>query len=349
MTRLERFSCWTGEIKVAWMRPPPGTMGKLLGGTFPPRMRCSGTRPLPELLLGEVGDIEGVLEFDEETQPRPDPGRLDLSGNDAIDYSEPLGQEEAVGLLACMQRRGCHAVTVPVKRPDWLQVFIRGLGDEDFRAGNGTASVAFGWYLDATQALVEESVRQSKSPVVMVGHSAGGWLARALMQREGKDWVREHVRGLVTLGSPHFPPPPDISDMTRGCLRNVHEQHPGAFYSELIFYVTVAGDAVQGEQVVGNLPILELIQSPSQESTAFNSYRVVCGVGNTTGDGVVPLISAHLPGARQVTIKDCLHSINKAGTTQPTDKAYMCEGRIDDWLDAVAHELRSRPLPEAGD
>ena len=45
-------------------------------------------RNLPELLLGEVGDIEGVLEFDEETQPRPDPGRLDLS--QALYCSPPL-------------------------------------------------------------------------------------------------------------------------------------------------------------------------------------------------------------------------------------------------------------------
>ena len=36
-------------------------------------------KSLPALLLGEVGDIDGVLEFEDETQPLPDPGRLDRS------------------------------------------------------------------------------------------------------------------------------------------------------------------------------------------------------------------------------------------------------------------------------
>ena len=69
----------------------PGTIGKFVGGTIF-RIRCSGTNPScpPALeLLGDVGDIDGVLEFDEaDTQPgeaeelfkpRPEPGRLDLS------------------------------------------------------------------------------------------------------------------------------------------------------------------------------------------------------------------------------------------------------------------------------
>jgi len=72
-------------------------------------------------------------------------------GNDAIDYVEPLQQDSAVGLVSCLQRRGCSAVTSPVERINWLLVFINGLMDEDFRAGNGTASGAFGWYLDKAQ------------------------------------------------------------------------------------------------------------------------------------------------------------------------------------------------------
>merc|ERR1711920_431798 len=115
----------------------------------------------------------------------------------------------------------------------------------------------------------------------------------------------------------------------------------GAFYSDLIFYVTVAGDATVGEQRQGNVPILELIQSPSPESTAFNSYKMVCGVGNVTGDGVVPLQSAHLWGARQLTLKGCDHSINVAGTTTPSDSSYLCEAFIDDWLELVAEQLRT--------
>ena len=58
------FSCWTGlKREDAGIFPPPGTMGKLVGGTF--LMRCSGTSPRwwpdPD---GEVGDIEGVVELE---------------------------------------------------------------------------------------------------------------------------------------------------------------------------------------------------------------------------------------------------------------------------------------------
>jgi len=159
------------------------------------------------------------------------------------------------------------------------------------------------------------------------------------MSRQGLSWVEANVRGLATLGSPHLPPPLDVMDMTQGCLRNLDAEQPGAFFSDKMFYVTVAGAAITGEKVEGNLPILELIESPSQESTAFNSYRVVCGDGGAIGDGIVPVQAAHLKGAEQMTLEGCLHSINIAGTTRPTDRSYLCEAFVDDWLEVVAKKL----------
>eukprot|EP00971_Amphidinium_carterae_P265276 5262143-Amphidinium_carterae.1 len=61
-----------------------------------------------------------------------------------------------------------------------------------------------------------------------------------------------------------------------------------------------------------NLPIIELIQSPSPESTAWNSYNAVCGIGNVTGDGVcpsvhcqtVPMLGYPLPPPKQTKIID---------------------------------------------
>mmetsp|Transcript_11796 Transcript_11796/g.26213 ORF Transcript_11796/g.26213 Transcript_11796/m.26213 type:complete len:132 (+) Transcript_11796:1-396(+) len=127
-----------------------------------------------------------------------------------------------------------------------------------------------------------------------------------------------------------------------GCLRNLNAAHPGAYFKDNIFYITVGSDAVVGEKIEGNLPIIELIQSPSPESTAWNSYNAVCGIGNVTGDGVVPLQASHLNGAEQLTLKDCLHSINIAGTTRPTDKSYLCEGQVDAWLSLVAKALADK-------
>ena len=46
----------------------------------------------------------------------------------------------------------------------------------------------------------------------------------------------------------------------------------------------------------------------------------------------MPLISAHLDGATQLTLRGTLHSINEAGSTTPTDRWYGADGEVDKWL-----------------
>ena len=76
-----------------------------------------------------------------------------------------------------------------------------------------------------------------------------------------------------------------------GCLRNLNKAHPGAYFSDEMFYaarpsteavldflvedfelcsrqVSVAGDAVVGQKIEGNIPIVELIQFLGQAITA---------------------------------------------------------------------------------
>jgi hypothetical protein len=78
--------------------------------------------------------------------------------------------------------------------------------------------------------------------VDLVGHSAGGWLGRAFLadpkymdsssRATGQDDGLPHnaaVASLVTLGTPHAPPPPGSKarDMTGGALTWVHNTYPG--------------------------------------------------------------------------------------------------------------------------
>ena len=100
---------------------------------------------------------------------------------------EPLGQDQNVGLRSCLERRGLLTSVVPVKRSDWLRVFLGILLDDDARAGNGTARGAYGWYLDLTKTAIEESLASTGQPAILIGHSAGGWLGRAVLEREGLD------------------------------------------------------------------------------------------------------------------------------------------------------------------
>ena len=81
------------------------------------------------------------------------------------------------------------------------------------------------------------------------------------------------------------------------------------------------------------------MRSPSPESTAWNSYVALGGVGNATGDGLVPVDWAHLQGAEQLTLDGCLHSINVAGTTRPTNRAFPAF--------SISFELSSRSYSTA--
>jgi hypothetical protein len=138
------------------------------------------------------------------------------------------------------------------------------------------------------------------------------------------------VRALVTLGSPHLPPPEGMRDQTFGTLRNVDAAYPGAYLSG-IGYATVASNAIVGDTAAER-------GSPSRY--AFGSYEMVCGAGNVPGDGVVPSCSAHLDGALlQLTLESAVHSINEPGTAQPTARWYGSEAVIDQWLVPVEKAL----------
>jgi pimeloyl-ACP methyl ester carboxylesterase len=158
-------------------------------------------------------------------------------GNDQVDYVTPNGLPEEVGLVAALERRGISAVSVvPIQRTDWLNV-ARGLTDLGFVAGNAQPEgPAFSWYVAKAKATVERAVAareksaeaSSDARVVLVGHSAGGWLARALCAVAGDEWVRQNIRGVVTLGAPHTSPPPEVADQTRGTIPAVNKRAPGA-------------------------------------------------------------------------------------------------------------------------
>lgn len=80
----------------------------------------------------------------------------------------------------------------------------------------------------AVQALREHS----SAPATMLSHSAGGWLARLYLQDFGTDGFDR----LVSLGSPHRPPPEGakgIVDQTRGILKFCEDNCPGAFHGEV--------------------------------------------------------------------------------------------------------------------
>jgi pimeloyl-ACP methyl ester carboxylesterase len=218
-------------------------------------------------------------------------------GNDSVDYT----REKSI--VASLQERGWKPEQIdvlPVQRGDWLQVFTRGIFDLKFWAGDAAPiRPAFRWYLERIAEKIEALGEEEE--IVLVGHSAGGWLARAALGFGSSDEDAppvdlSKVSGVVTLGSPHLPPPPAVMDMTRGALRITNEKFPGTHHSPSLFYLTTIGLAVVGKEQENKSPL----EKTTVQGFAYNSYEAVCGDGTTIGDGVVPQCAGHLEDALQV-------------------------------------------------
>ena len=285
-------------------------------------------------------------------------------GNDEIDYSNPLNQGEEYGFVAALARRGFNPDLVkvlPLRRYEWVRV-AGGLFDPNFYSGKCQPDgLGYGWYVTRLRKTIEEAFELGGSyeKVLLIGHSAGGWLGRAALGdgswNLGNDVnndddvytarASDRVRALITVGAIHKPPAGDAAStcVTRGVLAYLEEMYPGAYLAgEGIAYVSVGGDAIVGSQASqekgekrGSQAVNDTYKvrgEGSASSVAYTSYKAVSGDGEMTGDGVVPLEWSLLEGSRKVVLDGVLHSINEAGTTLPTDKWYGSEKVVDRWL-----------------
>jgi hypothetical protein len=93
-------------------------------------------------------------------------------------------------LIPSLKSRGFSSDRIhvlPVKRMDWLIVFLFGLLDIEFwKSSMAPTRASYSWYLqrtfDEVDRIVTDEVnkggRKEDVKVVLIGHSAGGWLAR---------------------------------------------------------------------------------------------------------------------------------------------------------------------------
>lgn len=187
---------------------------------------------------------------------------------------------------AALVEAGFPAVTVPLHRYDWLPTI----------GGRSVINIIKALDATAQRAMIDHNCDE----INLVGHSAGGWIARIYLGERPYDVhasdvnrtfprpARGHVNTLVTLGTPHV----SKERWTRKNLDFVNQTYPGAFYDD-IDYVCIAGKAVNGKKA---------------DWFTLNSYRLTVGKSDVWGDGVVPLSAARLEGARNVVVDDVLHS-----------------------------------------
>ena len=250
-------------------------------------------------------------------------------GNDAVDYTNPLNSGEERSLVACLRKRGYESIhVVPIKRISWLNI-AKGLFKREFYSYDCKPRQLYEFYLDAVDKTVRRAVSANDSnQCILIGHSAGGWLARASLASEStvdEKKLSDVIGGVCTLGTPHTPPLEGTPDMTRGALTYVNNEYPGAYFKDK-FYISVAGTAITSSVGGNNI-----------EKFAVDSYSQVSGLNEEMqiGDGVVPLSNAHLDGAFQLTIPKCYHSINA-----PDNYWYGGPEVVDYWLPVVDRAVR---------
>jgi pimeloyl-ACP methyl ester carboxylesterase len=171
---------------------------------------------------------------------------------------------------------GAQVHIVPITPLDWALGHVRGYGQIVFEVAT-----------TVDKALLESG----SDKAVLVGHSAGGILARVYAGGDPPYGGRRYsghrrVSHLITLGTPHNVP----KEGRLAPIAEVNELFPGALHPG-IRYLCVAGTAVDGA---------------SSKKTRRRYERFVED-GRVEGDGEVPLEAALLPGAEHLVLDDLYH------------------------------------------
>ena len=215
-----------------------------------------------------------------------------------------------------LNQQGIPTITVPLRKRDWVPTL------------GGRSIVPIVREIDHT---VQQVLQQyDVSQVNLIGHSAGGWIARIYLGEipytihgdvdadQGVWRAHQWVETLVTLGTPHM----SQERWTKRNLDFVQDNYPGAFHSD-VRYICVAGKAIYGKQRLGSW-------------LAYNSYQLTCGEGNCWGDGITPIEAAHLEGATNLTLEGVMHSPRAKGIW------YGSEEVRDAWVGFLKSEVGSQ-------
>jgi hypothetical protein len=234
-------------------------------------------------------------------------------------------------LAAALRDRGAAAVVIaPVYPPDWVLCAVRGLGPVTTRVGRallraGAASTA--------------DPASGGAPILYVGHSAGGIIGRLLTSPEPFEGRRMGASGrigaLVTIGTPHL-----VGDEARwggrvatAGARFANRHAPGARFAPTTGYLAVASRYVVGHDEAED-GRSRFVRRLYEEVHPAPDQPIVAG------DGLVPVASALLPGARHLVLDDAVHG---PGVRAPW---YGQEGQLDAWwpvaLEVWRNALRAR-------
>ncbi len=174
----------------------------------------------------------------------------------------------------------CDVLVVPMTRLDWFLTIWK-----------------FGWRraLDRVDDMVKQVQQQSPSgKVTLIGHSSGGVMLRLYLSDEPFQGIvyagSTRCDRLVTLGSPHQ------AARATPLRAMVDRRFPGCYESG-VDYVSIAG----------KLDLSSEHASSFSRRGAKASYQRAVNDDGCLGDGLVPVESALLTGARSLIQDDTAH------------------------------------------
>ncbi|KAF5192726.1 alpha/beta-Hydrolases superfamily protein [Thalictrum thalictroides] len=243
-------------------------------------------------------------------------------GNNSGDYQK---------LQLTLKDYGVPTVVAKVSRSDWLRN-AAGLADPNYWQGTLRPRPVLDWYLKRVdEAVIEAKLLAEDGCLSVIGHSAGGWLARVYMEEFGIS----DISLLLTLGTPHRPPPkglPGVIDQTRGLLNYVERYCSKAIYTPQLKYVCIAGRYIKGARFFGNS------KPTSQSSIAVESDQ--------TMTEVAVLDKVLVENGESITDVNVIDNTQKTTSTANTARArfigqgykQVC-GQADVWGDGVVPEV----------
>lgn len=176
----------------------------------------------------------------------------------------------------------------PIHLPDWALMAMVGLGPLLLRGGRA----------------IREARRAAPGPLLVVGHSMGGLVARLAMSPEPFDGrfagAAEDVGCLVTLGTPHrFLPAVAWRHPAARAAEHLERVSPGAWFAPTTQYVTVGSTLTRPAQ---RAPVRSLPQLANRVLLRF-----VGDVPDGRGDGLVGDALSRLPDATHLSYSDVRH------------------------------------------
>jgi pimeloyl-ACP methyl ester carboxylesterase len=186
--------------------------------------------------------------------------------------------------------RGAAGVSVArLHLPDWAGMAFVGMGPAMLRGARA----------------IREARRATPQPVLVVGHSAGGIVARLAMAPVPLDGrcagVADDVACLVTLGTPHLlrPSIPFWRHPGLAATEFLQRVSPGAAFAPTTQYLTVGSTYVLAH---GRAPT-----NPVKQAINLLMRSLVGETPGSRGDGIVGNDLTRLDGVRHVELPDVLH------------------------------------------